>query len=163
MNSDAANAKKAKNGRGERRYLRLGREDSMQLPGEESWLDELEDDEAVEVDEEEGRRLVGSVLEGWEDEGCTVLGNCNDTYSMHYHDLTHWSGHCPAVRVNGTWASKVAFGGVLQFSAAVDDASAFETAPEAADHRSGPQWTGKERKHQTEAVTEYGLRQSRSF
>ncbi|KAH7396229.1 hypothetical protein BKA66DRAFT_522542 [Pyrenochaeta sp. MPI-SDFR-AT-0127] len=73
MNSDAADAKKERSGRGERRYLRLGREDSVRLPGDESWLDELTEDDTVELDEEEGRRLVGNVLEGWEDEGCTVL------------------------------------------------------------------------------------------
>lgn len=73
MNSDAADAKDAKNGRGERRYLRLGREDSVRLPGDESWLDELTEGDVVELDEEEGRRLVGNVLEGWEDEGCTIL------------------------------------------------------------------------------------------
>ncbi|CAO2647365.1 Nn.00g082870.m01.CDS01 [Neocucurbitaria sp. VM-36] len=73
MNSDVAVAEREKNGRGERRYLRLGRGDSLQLPGDESWLDELEDDDAVELDDVEGRRLVGNVLEGWEDEGCTML------------------------------------------------------------------------------------------
>ncbi|KAF1848068.1 uncharacterized protein K460DRAFT_393240 [Cucurbitaria berberidis CBS 394.84] len=74
MNSDLTEAEKDKSGRGERRHLRLGRGDSMQLPGDESWLDELEDDDdAVELDDVEGRRLVGNVLEGWEDEGCTVL------------------------------------------------------------------------------------------
>ena len=81
MNSDAADAKKEKAGRGERRYLRLGREDSVQLPGDESWLDEIEDDIAVELDEEEGRRLVGDVLDDWE-EGCTMLDLDDDT-SLH--------------------------------------------------------------------------------
>ncbi|KAL6706333.1 hypothetical protein ACN47E_005623 [Coniothyrium glycines] len=77
MNSDAADAKKEKAGRGERRYLRLGREDSMQVPGDESWLDELEDSNPIELDEAEGRRLVGSVLEEW-DEGHAVLDLNND-------------------------------------------------------------------------------------
>ncbi|KAK1910750.1 hypothetical protein P3342_008630 [Pyrenophora teres f. teres] len=76
MNSDAADAKKA--GRGERRYLRLGREDSMQVPGDESWLDELEDECSVELDEAEGMRLVGSILEDY-DEGCTMLDLNEDT------------------------------------------------------------------------------------
>jgi hypothetical protein len=85
MNSDAADAKKEKGGRGERRYLRLGREDSVQVPGDESWLDDLEDnDAAVELDEAEGRRLVGDLLEEW-DEGCTMLdldeGNTLDSTS----------------------------------------------------------------------------------
>jgi hypothetical protein len=71
MNSDAADAKKAKAGRGERRYLRLGREDSVPVPGDESWLDEL-DESVQELDEEEGRRLIGSILYEF-DEGCTVL------------------------------------------------------------------------------------------
>ncbi|KAI1581605.1 hypothetical protein PtrEW7m1_004383 [Pyrenophora tritici-repentis] len=78
MNSDAADAKKAKTGRGERRYLRLGREDSMQVPGDESWLDELEDECSVELDEVEGRRLVGSIIEDY-DEGCTMLDINEDT------------------------------------------------------------------------------------
>ena len=78
MNSDAADAKKAKSGRGERRYLRLGREDSMQIPGDESWLDELEDESCVELDEVEGRRLVGSILEDY-DEGYTMLDLSEDT------------------------------------------------------------------------------------
>ncbi|CBY01676.1 predicted protein [Plenodomus lingam JN3] len=78
MNSDALEAKDTKAGRGERRYLRLGREDSVHIPGDESWLDELDDSSAVELDEAEGRRLVGDLLEEedneqeW-DEGCTVL------------------------------------------------------------------------------------------
>ncbi|KAF2743215.1 hypothetical protein M011DRAFT_521762 [Sporormia fimetaria CBS 119925] len=46
MNSDAEEGSKVKAGRGERRYLRLGREDSIALPGEESYLDELEDGRA---------------------------------------------------------------------------------------------------------------------
>jgi hypothetical protein len=71
MNSDAADAKKAKAGRGERRYLRLGREDSVPVPSDESWLDEL-DESVQELDEEEGRRLIGNILYEF-DEGCTVL------------------------------------------------------------------------------------------
>jgi hypothetical protein len=66
MTSDAAKA-----GRGERRYLRLGCEDSVPVPGDESWLDEL-DDSVQELDEEEERRLIGSILYEF-DEGCTVL------------------------------------------------------------------------------------------
>jgi hypothetical protein len=74
MNSDASDARKDRAGRGERRYLRLGRESSVQLPGEESWLDDLDGYEAegVELDDEEVRRLVGTVLEDWEEE---VLGS----------------------------------------------------------------------------------------
>ncbi|KAL1602071.1 hypothetical protein SLS59_005239 [Nothophoma quercina] len=70
MNSDASDARKDKAGRGERRYLRLGRESSVQLPGEESWLDELDEyeNEGVELDDEEVRRLVGTVLEDWDEE-----------------------------------------------------------------------------------------------
>tara|TARA_R110002003_G_scaffold534_6_gene20229 strand:+ start:9182 stop:9931 length:750 start_codon:yes stop_codon:yes gene_type:complete len=73
MNSDAADAKNEKAGHGERRYLRIGRESSVQLPGDESWLDELEDEDSVELDEAEGRRLVGNVLDDEWDEGCTIL------------------------------------------------------------------------------------------
>jgi hypothetical protein len=80
MNSDAADAKKEKAGRGERRYMRLGREDSVQLPGDESWHDEVEDnDQTVELDEEEGRRLVGDVLDDY-DEGCTEI-DLNESFS----------------------------------------------------------------------------------
>jgi len=65
MNSDAE-----KGGRGERRYLRLGREESVALPGEESWLDELEaeDEDDVADEEERGRKLVDDLLEDWEEE-----------------------------------------------------------------------------------------------
>lgn len=70
MNSDASDARKERSGRGERRYLRLGRESSMQLPGDESWLDELDDYEAEgeELNDEEVRRLVGTVLEDWDED-----------------------------------------------------------------------------------------------
>lgn len=71
MNSDAEKAGKDKAGRGERRYLRLGREDSIALPGEESFLDDLEDAEegASEgsLNEAKSRRLVGDLLD-WEEE-----------------------------------------------------------------------------------------------
>lgn len=72
MNSDAE-----KGGRGERRYLRLGREDSIALPDEESWLEELSGvdggtETEEEWDEEKGRRLVGDCLEDWEEEA-TIL------------------------------------------------------------------------------------------
>jgi len=73
MNSDAANARKEKAGRGERRYLRLGREDSVALPGDESWLDEMDDATSIELDEAEGRRLVGNVLDDEWDEGCASI------------------------------------------------------------------------------------------
>ncbi|KAF1998199.1 hypothetical protein P154DRAFT_604518 [Amniculicola lignicola CBS 123094] len=98
MNSDAR-----KGSREERRYLRLGREDSTQLPGEESWLDELdrddvdeegegngeqEDQERSEMewdegDDAKGRLLVGSVLEDWEEEATMleVLDNYNSSHS----------------------------------------------------------------------------------
>jgi hypothetical protein len=73
MNSDAANAKKEKAGRGERRYLRFGREVSTPTPGEESWSDDMEDDDNnVELTEEAGRRLVSNVLDEHH-EGCTML------------------------------------------------------------------------------------------
>jgi hypothetical protein len=72
MNSDANNARKEKTCRGERRYLRLGREDSVPVPGDESWLDELDTDSNVSFTDEQGRMLVGNVLDEW-DEGCTSL------------------------------------------------------------------------------------------
>jgi len=70
MNSDASDARKDRAGRGERRYIRLGRESSVTLPGEESWLDELDayEAEGVELDDEEVRRLVGTVLEDWDED-----------------------------------------------------------------------------------------------
>ncbi|KAJ4411574.1 hypothetical protein N0V91_001359 [Didymella pomorum] len=70
MNSDASDARKDRAGRGERRYLRLGRESSFQVPGDESWLDDLEEyeGEGVELDDEEVRRLVGTVLESGDEE-----------------------------------------------------------------------------------------------
>ena len=68
MNSDASAARKERGGRGERRFLRLGREGSAQLPGEESWLDEREGCEDEELDEGEARRLVGGLLE-WDGDG----------------------------------------------------------------------------------------------
>ncbi|KAF1928373.1 uncharacterized protein M421DRAFT_392159 [Didymella exigua CBS 183.55] len=73
MNSDASDARKDRAGRGERRYLRLGRESSVQLSGDESWLDELDEYEVegIELDDEEVRRLVGTVLECTDDE-CDV-------------------------------------------------------------------------------------------
>jgi hypothetical protein len=72
MNSDATNARKEKTGRGERRYLRLGRDDSVPIPGDESWLDELDTDSNVSLTDEQGRMMVGNVLDEW-DEGCTIL------------------------------------------------------------------------------------------
>ncbi|KAF2727704.1 hypothetical protein EJ04DRAFT_505307 [Polyplosphaeria fusca] len=71
-NSDARKGGEQKDGKGERRYLKLGREDSIALPGEESWLDELEPSEVEELDEDKGRMLVGTVLDDWEEEA-TVL------------------------------------------------------------------------------------------
>lgn len=73
MNSDAATARKEKAGRGERRYLRLGREDSVALPGDESWLDEMDDATSIELDEAEGRRLVENVLDDEWDKGCASI------------------------------------------------------------------------------------------
>jgi hypothetical protein len=71
MNSDAANARKERAGRGERRYLRLGRDDSVSMPGDESWLDEMEDDDNGESTEEEGQRTVNDMQNEWE-EGSTM-------------------------------------------------------------------------------------------
>ncbi|KAF2871321.1 hypothetical protein BDV95DRAFT_573756 [Massariosphaeria phaeospora] len=69
MNSDADE----KGGKAERRYLRLGREESIALPGEETWLDELDEEEYDGgLDEEKGRHLVGDILDDWEEEA-TVL------------------------------------------------------------------------------------------
>jgi hypothetical protein len=72
MNSDATSARKEKTGRGERRYLRLGRKDNVPLPGDESWLDDFDTDSNVSITDEQGRMLVGNVLDEW-DEGCTIL------------------------------------------------------------------------------------------
>lgn len=62
MNSDTKMGGKA-----ERRYANLGREDSIALPGEESWLEELDKDEEESWDEEKGRALVGDLGFDWED------------------------------------------------------------------------------------------------
>jgi hypothetical protein len=71
MNSEAGN-----DGRCERRYLRLGCEDSLVLQEEESWLEELSAVECETETEEdwEGKRsrLVSSCLEDW-DEKATIL------------------------------------------------------------------------------------------
>jgi hypothetical protein len=72
MNSDAAKAKKEKTGRGERRYLRLGREDSVPLPGDESWLDDMENESIIEQSEVGGTKCGVKATEEW-DEGCTIL------------------------------------------------------------------------------------------
>jgi hypothetical protein len=73
MNSDAAKRKKEKIGRGERQYLRLGREDSVPLPGDESWLDEMEDNCDTEASEPEVIDVSDKTRYVW-DEGFTVLG-----------------------------------------------------------------------------------------
>ncbi|KAF1969350.1 hypothetical protein BU23DRAFT_601575 [Bimuria novae-zelandiae CBS 107.79] len=70
MNSDTK-----KGGKEERRYANLGREDIIKLPGEESWLEDLDayankDDEAL--DEEKGRALIGDLGFYWE-EDATML------------------------------------------------------------------------------------------
>jgi hypothetical protein len=72
MNSDAAKRKKEKIGRGERRYLRFGREDSVPLPGDESWLDEMEDNCSTELSETEGIDVFVKARDEW-DEGYTFL------------------------------------------------------------------------------------------
>ncbi|KAJ4346807.1 uncharacterized protein N0V89_010739 [Didymosphaeria variabile] len=76
MNSDTKKGSKA-----ERRYANLGREDSIALPGEESWLEDLdkyedENEEEEMWDEEKGRALVGDLGFDWEedvDRGASVL------------------------------------------------------------------------------------------
>jgi hypothetical protein len=71
MNSDAADAKKAKGGRGERRYLRVGREDSVQARDDASWLGDMDAESGAEFTEEDGsRRIVSSIFDNWEEE-CT--------------------------------------------------------------------------------------------
>jgi hypothetical protein len=72
MNSDAAKRKKDKAGRGERRYLRLGREDSVPLPGDESWLDEMDNTGSPEASDPEGTVSPGHASYEW-NEGHTVL------------------------------------------------------------------------------------------
>jgi hypothetical protein len=72
MNSDAAKRKKDRAGRGERRYLRLGREDSVPLPGDESWLDEMEDTGSPEASEADITISADHASQEW-DEGRTIL------------------------------------------------------------------------------------------
>jgi hypothetical protein len=87
MNSDAEKGGKDKAGRAERRYLRIGREDSIALPGEESYLDELDNgsggssDEGA-LDEDKGRRLVGNLFD-WEEEATMLdLEEDNDAHDI---------------------------------------------------------------------------------
>ena len=64
MNSDTK-----KGGKAERRYANFGREDSIALPGEESWLEGIEgygDEEDESWDEQKGRALVGDLGLDWE-------------------------------------------------------------------------------------------------
>ncbi|KAJ4293616.1 hypothetical protein N0V90_008899 [Kalmusia sp. IMI 367209] len=73
MNSDTK-----KGGRAERRYLHLGREDSITLPGEESWLEKLDapsEEEDETWDEEKERRLVGDLLNDWEEDAAVLSLN----------------------------------------------------------------------------------------
>lgn len=96
MNSDASAARKERGGRGERRFLRLGREGSVQLPGEESWLDELEGYENEELDEGEARRLVGGLLE-WDVDGDAGVGVVCAAQAL---------GGAPGVRGDGIAAAR---------------------------------------------------------
>jgi hypothetical protein len=70
MNSDAADAKKSKSGRGERRYLRVGREDSVQPRDNESWLGDMDTESGAEFTEGDdgSRRIASSLFENWEEE-----------------------------------------------------------------------------------------------
>ncbi|KAL5117390.1 hypothetical protein ACEQ8H_004706 [Pleosporales sp. CAS-2024a] len=82
MNSDAANARKDKAGRGERRYLRLGRESSsVPFAGDESWLDDMDDSTSIELDAAQERHLVGNILDEW-DEPCTAC-SADDARTVH--------------------------------------------------------------------------------
>ncbi|PSN74066.1 hypothetical protein BS50DRAFT_539097 [Corynespora cassiicola Philippines] len=71
MNSDAE-----KGGREERRYLRLDRESSISVPGDESWLEELDatdrEEEDAEWERTHGLGIVSEALDDWE-EGAAVL------------------------------------------------------------------------------------------
>ncbi|KAH7135475.1 hypothetical protein B0J11DRAFT_564807 [Dendryphion nanum] len=83
MNSDAEKKGAEKSGKAERMYLRLGRENSIVPPGDESWLDELED-EGSTFNEEKQRQLITNVLDDWEEEA-TIL-KLGDTQRSHYSD-----------------------------------------------------------------------------
>lgn len=64
MNSDTK-----KGGKAERRYANFGREDSIALPGDESWLEGIEgyeEEEDETWDEQKGRALVGDLGFDWE-------------------------------------------------------------------------------------------------
>ncbi|KAF1363612.1 hypothetical protein EJ07DRAFT_173499 [Lizonia empirigonia] len=127
MNSDALDARKDKAGRGERRYLRLGRESSVQLPGEESWLDELDSYEAegLELDDEEVCRLVGTVLEDCDDE--------QDTSDEYDQTVLHLGSTPRAARAlggaRGVYADDAAASAERSSSSIWDESDAFWASP----------------------------------
>lgn len=75
MNFDAKKEGNSKAGRDGCRYLHLGREASIATPGDDNFLDEMEDDTGLDegstMNEEKRRRLVGDLLD-WE-EDATIL------------------------------------------------------------------------------------------
>lgn len=126
MNSDAAKAKKEKAGRGERRYLRFGREDSIALPGDESWLDDMDDGSSA-TSEADGEGIAVSTLSDW-DEGRTILdldeGSTLDSFSTITSDTeVHLS-----TLITGAQADTVA--GAQQHESSVwEDGENFWTSP----------------------------------
>lgn len=70
MNSDTK-----KGGRAEQRYIQLGREQSVTLPGDESWIRDLDapsEEEDETWSEEKERRLVGDLLNDWEEDAAAL-------------------------------------------------------------------------------------------
>ncbi|KAF9691241.1 hypothetical protein EKO04_010748 [Ascochyta lentis] len=125
MNSDASDARKEKAGRGERRYLCLGREPSVQLPEESSWLAELDEYEAegAELDDEEVRRLVGSVLEDWEN------ADAEDAYEAYEHAVLDLDSTPRAAQAlggaRGVYADDAVAGADQSTSSIWDESDAF--------------------------------------
>ncbi|KAK7189839.1 hypothetical protein PSPO01_04229 [Paraphaeosphaeria sporulosa] len=100
MNSDTKKGNKA-----ERRYANLGREDSIALPGEESWLEDLdkyEDEEDETWDEEKGRALVGDLGFDWDEEGnAPVLDLYTDPVLTSIPEISTSASSTPTPTVNG--------------------------------------------------------------
>lgn len=100
MNSDTQKGNKA-----ERRYANLGREDSIALPGEESWLEDLdkyEDEDEGTWDEDKGRALVGDLGFDWDENwDATVLDLYTDPVLSSIPEISTSASSTPTPTVNG--------------------------------------------------------------
>ncbi|KAF2448853.1 hypothetical protein P171DRAFT_509183 [Karstenula rhodostoma CBS 690.94] len=99
MNSETNQGTKA-----ERRYTNLGREDSIALPGEESWLEDLDkyEDEDETWDEEKGRALVGDLGFDWDEDGnATVLDLYTDPVLTSILEISTSTSSTPTPTIDG--------------------------------------------------------------